>query len=112
MLHADPATLELHCPPMTLLTLVENAVRHGIDPGEDGARIEVRVTMQEGRCRAQVIDTGVGLRKTGDGLGTGLSNVRERLRLTFGEEAELRLIPLSPRGVSAELVFPARKGTA
>jgi signal transduction histidine kinase len=111
-LHADDEALALHCPPMTLLTLVENAVRHGIDPSEEGGRIEVRVAVQDGRCHAQVIDTGVGLRDSSDGLGTGLSNLRERLQLTFGNAAQLRLSALMPHGVCAEVEFPARKGSA
>ena len=40
-LHVDPAANALQCPPMTVLTLVENAVRHGIDPSEEGGRIDV-----------------------------------------------------------------------
>jgi sensor histidine kinase YesM len=106
-LHADADALPLYCPPMTLLTLVENAVHHGIDPSEEGGRIEVRVRVQEGRCRAEVIDTGVGLDNAGGGTGTGLSNLRERLQLAFGDEAQLRLLSLEPHGVCAELVFPA-----
>jgi LytS/YehU family sensor histidine kinase len=112
VLHVDEATLALHCPPMTLLTLVENAVRHGIDPSEDGGRIEVRVIEHDGRCRAQVVDTGVGLRHSGAGLGTGLSTLRERLQLTFGDSVELRLGALVPHGVNAELEFPARRSSA
>ncbi|MEP7097934.1 MAG: histidine kinase [Dokdonella sp.] len=112
VLHVDEAALALQCPPMTLLTLVENAVRHGIDPGEEGGRIEVRVTLREGRCLAQVIDTGVGLRPAGDSLGTGLATLRERLQLVFGPDAQLRLSELVPHGVCAELDFPARTGTA
>ena len=110
-LHADDGVLPLHCPPMMLLTLVENAVRHGIDPSEEGGRIEVRVTVQDGRCRAQVIDTGVGLVHSADGLGTGLSNLRERLQLTYGNDAELRLTALTPHGVCAETEFPARRSS-
>jgi len=112
MLHVDEAALALLCPPMTLLTLVENAVRHGIDPGEDGGRIEVRVTLRQGRCLAQVIDTGVGLQPAGDSLGTGLTTLRERLQLIFGHEAQLRLSEIAPHGVCAELEFPARKEAA
>lgn len=112
MLHVDDAALTLLCPPMTLLSLVENAVRHGIDPSEDGGRIEVRVTLRDGRCRAQVIDTGVGLRPTGGSLGTGLATLRERLQLVFGHDAQLRLSELAPHGVCAELEFPARKEAA
>jgi len=106
-LHADDAVLPLFCPPMTLLTLVENAVRHGIDPAEDGGRVEVRVRMHEGRCLASVIDTGVGLAAVGKSLGTGLVNLRERLQLAFGGDAQLRLSALEPHGVCAELNFPA-----
>jgi hypothetical protein len=110
--HADEAALALRCPPMTLLTLVENAVRHGIDPGVEGGRIEVRVRVRDGRCRAQVIDTGVGLKRAGDGLGTGLSTLRERLQLTFGGDAQLRLITSEPHGVRAEVDFPAQRSPA
>ena len=111
-LQADDAALTLDCPSMTLLTLVENAVRHGIDPSEEGGRIEVRVRVRDGRCRAEVIDTGVGLGSTADGLGTGLSNLRERLQLAFGGDAQLRLNSLEPHGVCAEVEFPARQGSA
>jgi hypothetical protein len=111
-LHADEAALALACPPATLLTLVENAVRHGIDPCEDGGRIDVRVRLHAGRCRCEVSDTGVGLQAQAElqydgGLGTGLANLRERLQLAFGEDARLRLAPLSPRGTSVEVEFPA-----
>jgi hypothetical protein len=112
LLHADDDTLALDCPPMTLLTLVENAVRHGIDPSEEGGRIELRVQRHGQRCRAQVIDTGVGLQPGGGGLGTGLANLRERLQLAFGGDAALRLMPIVPHGVCAEVEFPAREVSA
>ena len=112
IVHADDAALTLHCPPMSLLTLVENAVRHGIDPSEDGGRIEVRVTLRDGRCRAQVVDTGVGLQQAGDGLGTGLATLHERLQLLFGDEAKLHLTPITPHGVCAELEFPVGEDSA
>ncbi len=111
-IHADDTVLALRCPPMTLLTLVENAVRHGIDPSEEGGRIEVVVRLQDGRVRAQVIDTGVGMQNSGKGLGTGLSTLRERLQLTFGSDAHMRLLALEPHGVSAEVYFPAQRATA
>jgi len=107
--HADAAAMALSCPPMTVLTLVENAVRHGIDPSEEGGRIDVHVRVLDGRCIAEVIDTGVGLARADDGLGTGLSNLRERLQLAFAGDAHLRLLPLPPHGVRAELDFPARQ---
>ncbi len=108
----DEPALSLRCPPTTLLTLVENAVRHGIDPSEEGGRIEVRVRVRDGRCRAEVSDTGVGLQRAGDGPGTGLSTLRERLQLAFGGDAKLDLAALVPHGVRAELDFPAEPGKA
>lgn len=107
VIHADDAALELRCPPVTLLSLVENAVRHGIDPSEEGGRIEVRVRVQDGRCHAQVIDTGVGLQPGGERPGTGLESLRERLELSFGGDARLRIAAREPQGVCAEAEFPA-----
>jgi signal transduction histidine kinase len=115
----DDAALQIQCPPMTLLTLVENAVRHGIDPAEDGGEITVTVTLHDGRCQVQVSDTGIGLAKIGlaqdghakpdsKGLGTGLANLRERLQLVFAGDAELHLSALTPHGFRARLNFPAR----
>jgi signal transduction histidine kinase len=108
-LHADDAARILDCPPMSLLTLVENAVRHGIDPSEVGGRIEVRAQVLGDRCRVQVIDTGVGLGSASPEGGTGLANLRERLQLAFGGGTNLRLIAIEPHGTSAEIEFPARR---
>jgi LytS/YehU family sensor histidine kinase len=91
---------------MALLTLVENAVRHGIDPSETGGRIDVDVWARDGHCLMRVKDTGVGLRQTSRGLGTGLTTLRERLQLAYGSEARLKLLELKPHGVCAEIEFP------
>ena len=102
----------LVCPPMTLLTLVENAMRHGIDPSEEGGRIDVRVSVKDGRGRAEVSDTGMGLVRGSEGLeglGTGLANLRERLQLAFGGDVRVQLSEIQPHGVRAEIDFPARK---
>jgi sensor histidine kinase YesM len=106
-LHVDESALGLRCPPMTLLTLVENAVRHGIDPSEEGGRIDIHVQRRDNRVIVRVIDSGVGLRQSSSGLGTGLSTLRERLKLVFGDDAELRVGAHEPHGVVAELDLPA-----
>lgn len=110
-LHVDDAARALRCPPMTLLTLVENAVRHGIDPSEEGGRIDVHAQRHGERCVVRVSDTGAGLQASSSGLGTGLSTLRERLRLIFGDAAQLRIGAQHPRGVCAELEFPAVEAT-
>ena len=114
---ADPGALALRCPPMALLTLVENAVRHGIDPSEAGGRIDIRVRRSDGRCQVRVADTGVGLRHAPapgahGGLCTGLTTLRERLRLAWGEQGTLRLTEQAPHGMVAELEFPATERSA
>jgi LytS/YehU family sensor histidine kinase len=109
-LHVDDAALDLRCPPTTLLTLVENAVRHGIDPSEEGGRIEIDVERKGDRCVIRVSDSGVGLQQTTQGLGTGLSTLRQRLQLIFGGDAQLRVTAHEPRGVCAELDVPVRAG--
>lgn len=105
-LHVDESVSSVLCPAMTLLTLVENAVRHGIDPGEDGGTIEISIERHGTRCLARVSDTGVGFSKSGK-PGTGLATLQERLALTFGGGAQLRLMARSPHGVCAEVEFPA-----
>lgn len=111
-LHIDEGARALTCPPITLLTLVENAVRHGIDPAEDGGRIDVEVRRRGERCLVRVSDGGVGLGATAGGLGTGLSTLRERLRLVFGDRASLRVSEQQPRGVCSELDLPAQMAGA
>jgi LytS/YehU family sensor histidine kinase len=90
-----------------MLTLVENAVRHGIDPSEDGGRIDIRIERRGDRCVVRVADTGAGLRESANGLGTGLTTLRERLQLIFGDAAQLRLTSGVPRGVAVEVDLPA-----
>ena len=97
---------------MTLLTLVENAVRHGIDPSEDGGRIDVQVRLRGDRCRVRVTDTGVGLQSTGDGLGTGLRRCASGCSWHSAATREVRVTEIEPHGVCAELDFPAREAAA
>ena len=106
-MNVDPSALNVRCPPTTLLTLVENAVRHGIDPSEEGGRIDIDITRRGERCVVRVSDTGAGLRQSENGLGTGLTTLRERLQLIFGDAAHQRLTPNSPQGAIVEIDMPA-----
>jgi sensor histidine kinase YesM len=102
----DPALRALPFPQMGLLTLVENAIRHGIDPGCDGGRIEVGARRGDGgELRLWVTDTGVGLSE-GMGTGTGLRNLDERLQAFFGPDAGVTLLGQAPHGVRAEIRVP------
>ena len=104
----DPALRGLRLPPMTLLTLVENAVRHGIDPSECGGRIEVGVQRSSDGLRITmwVRDTGRGIDES-CAPGIGLANLRERLLATYGTAAVLALHSVDPQGVRAEIDIPA-----
>lgn len=101
-----PARLaDLRFPPMALLTLVENAVRHGIDPSEAGGSIRVEAHERGGTVEVSVTDTGVGLPETA-APGTGLVNLRERLRAFFGDAAQLQMQDEAPHGLRAVIVVP------
>jgi LytS/YehU family sensor histidine kinase len=93
-------------PSMALLTLVENAIRHGIDPGEQGGHIEVGAQRDAGHGEVQVwvADSGVGMSETAK-PGTGLANLRARLAAFYGPTARLDLLERAPHGVRAQIVF-------
>lgn len=95
----------LRFPPMALLTLVENAVRHGIDPSETGGTIRVEAHARGDVVEVSVTDTGVGMPETA-APGTGLSNLRERLRAFFGDAAQLQMLDQPPHGLRAVIVVP------
>lgn len=107
-LELDGAARDCACPPMLLLTLVENAVRHGIAPSVRGGRIDVAARIDGGRIVLSVDDSGVGLGQDHATAGTGLANLRERLRLAFGDAVELGLSALSPQGTRARAAWPQR----
>jgi LytS/YehU family sensor histidine kinase len=98
----EPAVHAARVPPLVLQPLVENAVRHGIDPSEAGGRIEVGARREVGGVRLWVADTGRGIDET-QVPGTGLANLRERLASTFGARATLSLQAVQPHGVRAEI---------
>ncbi len=96
--------LELRLPPLLIQPLVENAIQHGIDPLESGGEIEIHVSGDASRLVIRVADTGQGIQAAGGGgSGTGLSNIKDRLALLYGDRAEFRLEENQPRGVVATL---------
>ena len=93
-------------PAMALLTLVENAVRHGIDPSEVGGRIELGAEVSAQGLRLWVRDDGVGMSELSQ-PGLGLANLRARLAAFFVPAATLQLQQRQPHGLQAEIVIPA-----
>ncbi len=95
-------------PPMLIQPLVENAVKHGIEPSVEGGEVTVVIAEQEGGLRIEVADTGSGLGTGGAraGTGVGCANVSARLAGRYGADARLSLEPNPPRGARAVMTLP------
>jgi signal transduction histidine kinase len=108
-----PALADVALPPGMLITLVENAIKHGIEPSPGGGRIDVSARLDAGTLVVRVADTGQGLAGGGaPGQGIGLANIRERLALLHGTAARLELHANAPRGFVAEIRLPCAAGGA
>ena len=105
--HIDvPATLaDRPVPPMSLLTLVENAIKHGLAPQVGGGAVSVLARQDGSNLVLSVADTGRGMAATSGG-GTGLANLQARLKAAHGAGATLSLRVNAPQGVVATLVVP------
>jgi signal transduction histidine kinase len=105
-----PALHDARMPPLMLLTLVENAVKHGLSPSPHGGRIDVGVALDGDRLRVAVADTGVGFTKS-KGTGAGLANIRARLSAQYGSAASFSLTTNAPNGLIASLFLPYENAT-
>lgn len=93
-------------PPMLLSTLVENAVKHGLEP-VGGGRIVIRARRVRDQLRVEVLDDGAGFAAAGEGgMGVGLANVQRQLAARYAGKARLTLTARRPRGVIAALSIP------
>ena len=99
------ALKSLRVPSVMLLTLVENAIKHGIGPAADGGCVRVNAAQEATTLVLTVIDTGLGMQAQ-VGYGSGLANIRARLALLYRERASFSLEPASPRGVAAIIKLP------
>jgi vacuolar-type H+-ATPase subunit H len=97
---------KLPFPPLMLPSLVENAIKHGLEPQREGGRIDIVATVTNGIIKLEVKDTGRGFGTGTAGGGVGLANIRERLQALFGNAGKLALTENQPRGVIATLEVP------
>ncbi|MYM84885.1 sensor histidine kinase [Duganella sp. FT50W] len=94
-------------PPMMLQSMVENAIKHGLEAKPEGGTLKVRADVAHNKLRVIVSDTGLGFgAKPSNGTGLGLSNIRERLKLLHGEQGQLLITANSPSGVICTIEVP------
>ena len=93
-------------PAMMLQTLVENAIKHGLEPKSGGGTIWIIARLVDGMLAVTVADDGQGFNAQSSGTGIGLKNVRERLRLAYGGAASFSIVANFPSGVAATIQLP------
>lgn len=106
----EPDLADLSVLPMLLQPVVENAIKHGIEPRIEGGRVDVRVQRRGERIVFTVADTGQGIAPTRDprSTGIGLANLRARLAALYGDAGSLRLTDNLPRGTVVTIELPAQ----
>ncbi len=105
----EPEALEAFVPSMIVQPLVENAIKHGISKRLEGGRIVIRAMLNDRVAIIEIEDNGTGLpdeAQRADGLGIGLSNVNERLKVIYGDQCQLGLRSIRGRGTLARLEIP------
>jgi sensor histidine kinase YesM len=94
-------------PPMMIQTLVENAIKHGLEPKPEGGRLTVSAEIVHGKLQVRVADTGLGFgRAATAGTGVGLANIRERLQLLYGNKATLAVTENAGGGTVVTITVP------
>jgi LytS/YehU family sensor histidine kinase len=102
----------IEVPPLTLLTLVENSVKHGIAPQVEGGEVLLRARENGVSIEVEVADTGAGVltaeraASEAPSTGVGLDNLRGRLHLAYGEAVSVELAPNRPRGTRVQMRLP------
>jgi len=106
----DAEALDLVLPTMILQPFVENALRHGIAPKVEGGTLTLRAKRASGRLVVDVIDDGVGISEQGptelSGSGIGISNVRERLKVIYGQDFSLKIDSQPGKGTAIRFEIP------
>jgi len=102
-------------PSMMIQSLVENAIKHGLEPKAEGGMLDVKAEIVHGKLAVTVADTGLGFGKAATaGTGIGLVNIRERLQLLYGNKASMTIGENTPSGTVVTITVPyqaqAREG--
>jgi sensor histidine kinase YesM len=106
-LDLPPALRELPFPPMVLVTLAENAIRHGLAPSDLGGTVRIAARLDGAQIEVGVTDDGVGFgAASAGGNGVGLVNIRRQLVARYGDSARLTLEPDTSGGVCARVTLP------
>jgi signal transduction histidine kinase len=108
--------LSAEFPPMMIQSLVENAIKHGLEPKAEGGTLTVSAEIVHGRLAVTIADTGLGFgRADTAGTGIGLANIRERLKLLYGDKASMVVADNLPSGTVVTITVPyqaqPREGT-
>jgi two-component system LytT family sensor kinase len=110
-------TLEFVVPSMLLQPLIENSIKHGLEPRISGGTVTVRSRLEANRLVIEVEDDGVGVEPgravtepvsglVREGSGIGLRNVRERMQVLYGDEATVEMVSRPGRGTRVRLSMP------
>jgi sensor histidine kinase YesM len=99
--------LSAEFPAMMVQTLVENAIKHGLEPKPEGGKLSLKAEVVHGKLSITVADTGLGFgRAATAGTGVGLANIRERLQLLYGPKASLTITENPGGGTRVTLAVP------
>ncbi len=109
----DPATLDALVPSILLQPLIENSIKHGLEPRIQGGTVTLRSRLEGDSIRIEVADNGVGMNagsRAGanrDGAGIGMRNVQERLEVLYGDRASFEVVSSPGRGTRVTIGIPA-----
>lgn len=98
-------------PPLLIQPLVENAIKHGLEPSMQGGVIAVQAIREGGSVRISVSDTGAGINHTSSGSGISLDNIRERIELLYGSRGRLSFEENIPGGIKTTIEVPYETNT-
>jgi two-component system LytT family sensor kinase len=114
----DPRTLGVLVPSILLQPLIENSIKHGLEPRINGGTVTLRSRLEGDRVRIEVADDGVGMSNrlrsalNREGSGIGMKNVQERLEVLYGNEAKFSVVSNPGRGTLVSIEIPANRAGA